>query len=113
MRSNKVRTSRESPACADSWSDSAYLQCRWTYSWDFSAASSPEARASSKWVTGINLLSSLNTESAEKEQWDSSHPGGMKLSTFSSPSVCCSIAVKMSGIKKRFSLQGELGYRPR
>jgi hypothetical protein len=51
------------------------------------AAFSDTFETASLFVVAINVPSSLNTESAEKEQWDASQPDGSRFSTFNSPCV--------------------------
>jgi len=94
-------------------SSSVYLQCLRIYAIALVAASSPVARTQSLCVTGINVLSSLSTERAEKEHRESSQPGGIKFSIVNSLVVCSSIADRMSGMSMRFSFWGESEYRPK
>jgi hypothetical protein len=98
---------------SETGSGSVYLQCLRTYAIALAAASSPDARAQSRWVVGINVLSSLSTERAEKEHRESSQPGGIKFSMLNSLAVCSSIAERISGISIRFSFLGESEKRPK
>jgi hypothetical protein len=120
MRSIKMeKESRAQPDpdsrqfAADSKLGSLYFQCRRTYSRDFPAASSRGGfGAPALLVVGVNMPSSLNTESAEKEQWDASQPEGMRFSTLSSPPVWFSMAASTSDSKYRFWFNGDPGYLP-